>query len=154
MIREQIAEAVKAADQEVDRRRACMSRLIGAALKDRDASAREAGRDRLSDAEIAELLTKMIEQRVECAESYELDGRLDLAEAEREEIEIISTFLPQKLDSDAVRNACAVVVQDVEGRGLRDMGRCMSELKVRYPGQIDSSEASKQIKEILTSGRI
>ena len=72
-----------------------------------------------------------------------------MAEQEREEIEIIRSFLPAQMDADAVRSACEQVVREVKGESLRDMGKCMNALKARYPGQMDVGQASRVVKEML-----
>lgn len=149
-MREQISEALKQATLAQEKRRISTLRLIMAAIKDRDIAARGSGQDGVSDEEILQILAKMIKQRVESAETYEQAGRLELAEQEREEIEIISSFLPRQLDEKEMTDACRQVVQEVGAAGLKDMGKCMGALKERYPGQMDFGKASKLVKDILS----
>jgi hypothetical protein len=148
-MREQISEALKQAMLAQEKRRISTLRLIMAAIKDRDIAARGSGQDGVSDEEILQILAKMIKQRVESAQTYEQAGRLDLSEQEREEIEIISSFLPRQLDEREMTDACRKVVQEVGAAGLKDMGKCMGALKERYPGQMDFGKASKMVKDIL-----
>jgi hypothetical protein len=148
-MREQISEALKQAMLAQEKRRISTLRLIMAAIKDRDIAARGSGQDGVSDEEILQILAKMIKQRVESAQTYEQAGRLDLSEQEREEIEIISSFLPRQLDEKEMTDACRKVVQEVGAAGLKDMGKCMGALKERYPGQMDFGKASKMVKDIL-----
>ena len=126
-------------------------RLITAAVKDRDIAARGTGRDGVSDEEILEILAKMVKQRVESAETYEQAGRLDLAQQEREEIDIITSFLPRQLDESEMTEACREAVEEVGAASLKDMGKCMGALKQHYPGQMDFGKASKLVKKILAS---
>lgn len=148
-MREQITEALKQATLAQEKRRISTLRLIMAAIKDRDIAARGSGQDGVSDEEILQILAKMIKQRVESAQTYEQAGRLDLSEQEREEIVIISSFLPRQLDEKEMTDACRQVVQEVGAAGLKDMGKCMGALKERYPGQMDFGKASKMVKDIL-----
>jgi len=76
-------------------------------------------------------------------------GRLDLAEQERQEIDVIREFLPRQLDIDEIRHACNQVVTEMGASGLKDMGKCMGELKQRYAGQMDFGKASGIVKELL-----
>ena len=149
-MRDVIAAALKDAMLKQDRRRTSTLRLISAAIKDRDIAARSSGRDRVGDEEILEILTRMIRQRQESAKAYEEGNRLDLAEAEREEIAIIRTFLPQQLNDAELKSACAETVKQTGAAGLRDIGRCMQVLKARYPGQMDFGKASTVVKGLLT----
>ena len=152
MIRERLAEALNMVAEDENPVRKSTLRLICTALKDRDTAARTGGGECLNSAEIVDLLSKMVVQRQASAKSYEQDGRLELAQQERDEIAIISEFLPGKLDDATMIEACKKVVDDVDANGLRDVGRCMSALKSQYGGQIDTIEASRVVKSLLTGG--
>lgn len=149
MLRDQINDALKQAMKSQEKRRMATLRLINAAVKDRDIAARTGGKDSLGDDEIRELLQKMVRQREESAVVYAEAGRTELAEQEREEIEIIRDFLPRQLSEDEVRCACEDVVKEIGANGLRDMGKCMATLKERFPGQIDFGRASTVVKGML-----
>jgi len=149
MMRERFDAALKDATLKQDKRRMATLRLINAAVKDRDIAARTAGRDPVSNDEILEILSKMIKQRLESTRLYEEASRLDLAEQEREEIEIIKEFLPQQLNEDEMRTVCEEAIKATGSQGLRDMGKCMAALKARYAGRMDFGKASRMVKEQL-----
>ena len=69
-------EAMKARDSE----RLSTLRLIGAAIKDREIAARTGAGDEavLSDADLIEILSKMVKQRQESARAYEEGCRMEL----------------------------------------------------------------------------
>lgn len=149
-MRDQINTSLKEAVKAQDKRRISTLRLIKAAIKDRDIAARGNGNDEgVSDDEILEILAKMIKQRRESVQTYEEAGRLELAEQESEEIDIIASYLPKQLDDDEIRDGCAQIVEELGAEGLKDMGRTMSALKERYAGQMDFSKASAIVKELL-----
>lgn len=143
-------DAMKTAMKSGDKRRLATLRLVNAAIKDRDIAVRSAGEERVSEAEILAILTKMIKQREESAKIYEDQARLELAQQERDEIAVIRDYMPQQMDESEVREACEGVVAEVNGEGLRDMGKCMNALKERYPGKLDVGQASRIVKELLT----
>lgn len=149
MLRDKIANALKAAQDNNDKKRAATLRLISAAIMDRDMASREQGRDGLSDDELTELLQTMVAQREQECMHCEAAGKLELAAQEREEAEMIREFLPPQLSEYEMKLVCQTVVECVEARGLRDMGRCMAELKERYPGQMDFAKASCMVKQML-----
>jgi uncharacterized protein YqeY len=149
MMRERFTAALKEAMLKQDKRRTGTLRLVTAAIKDRDIAQRTAGKDPVTDDEILEILGKMIKQRVESTRLYEEGNRLDLADQEREEIAIIKEFLPQQLGEEELRAACAEAVKATGAQGLRDMGKCMAELKARYAGRLDFGKASQVVKEHL-----
>jgi uncharacterized protein YqeY len=148
-MRERIAEALRQATQHHDQRRMNTLRLICVALKDRDAVAQAAGKERLSEAEVLELLVKLVKQRKESARTYEEDGRAELAREERDEIAIIKSLLPAELTDADLARVCARAIADTDAQGLRDIGKAMAELKARYPGQMDFAKAIQIVKERL-----
>ncbi|MTH99578.1 GatB/YqeY domain-containing protein [Roseibium sp. RKSG952] len=150
-MREQIQSALKAAKADGDKRRTATLRLIQTAIKDRDASAREQGRDGVSEAEVLDILQKMVRQRDVSGDEFEQSGQLDLAEQERAERDIIEEFLPERLDDAEMRKLCEATLKDIDAHGLRDIGRCMSELKARYPDKMDFVQASCLVKDLLRS---
>ena len=90
MLREEINNALKDAMKASDKRRVSTLRLINAEILRRETSAAE--RLTLTDAEIRDVMGKMIKQRQESLDIYEKAGRAELAAQEREEIEIISAY--------------------------------------------------------------
>jgi uncharacterized protein YqeY len=150
-LRERINVALKSAQEEGDKRRCATLRLIQTAVKDRETSARENGKDGVGDNDVIEILQKMIRQRETSAEEFETGGQLDLVEQERVEQQIIREFLPVQLTEDEMRELCEATVKDIDAHGLRDIGRCMSELKTRYPGKMDFVQASCLVKDLLRS---
>ena len=149
-MRDELATALKSAIKAKDQIRISTLRLILAAVKDRDIAARSGDRQGVSDDEILQILAKMIKQREEATTTYEEAGRLDLAERERQEIEIIREFLPQQLRPEEMERACDEVVDEFGASGLKDMGKCMGVLKERYPGKMDFGKASGYVKKRLT----
>lgn len=149
MIRQTLSEALKVALKAQEKRRTSTLRLINAAIQDRDIAARGSGKDPVSDEEILQILAKMVRQREESAKAFEEGNRLELAEQERQEIEIVREFLPRQMGEADVHDACRQVIADVGADGLRDMGRCMSALKEKFPGKMDFGKASGIVKSML-----
>ena len=148
-MRDAIQAALKEAQKSQDKCRVSTLRLVCAAVKDRDIANRTAGKDPVSDQDILEILTKMVRQREDSAATYEEAGRLELAEQERKEMQVISEFLPAQLGEDEVKQACAEVVKRTGAEGLRDMGKCMAKLKEQFPGQMDFTKASGIVRGML-----
>lgn len=148
-MRDTIAQALRDAQKSQDRIRVATLRLITAAIQDRDIANRGVGKERVSDDEILQILTKMVKQREESAKAFADGGRPELAAAERAEIEIVKEFLPRQIGEDELRRICTDVIAETGAASLRDMGAVMAVLKERYPGRIDFSRASAIVKELL-----
>jgi uncharacterized protein YqeY len=150
MLRSRLNDALKQALRNRDRRTAATLRLVLAALKDRDIAARGSGKSEgVDDKQIYEMLQKMARQNRESAEAYAKAGREDLAEKERQEIEIIESFLPKQFDDQETRQAVDGVIDELEADSIKDMGRVMGALKERYAGQMDFARASSIAKQRL-----
>ncbi|MEN0088039.1 MAG: GatB/YqeY domain-containing protein [Pseudomonadota bacterium] len=150
-MRDAITQALKDAMKGQDKLRLGTLRLVNAAIKDRDIAGRAKGKDEVCDAEILEILAKMIKQRADSIEQYTAAGRMELADQEKRESEIIAEFLPAQMDEDSMKSACRQAVDETGAESLRDMGKCMSALKAQYPGQMDFGKASGMVKGILGS---
>ena len=149
-LRDRIKQGLNEATKSQDKVRTGTLRLIVAAIRDRDIAGRTDGRDAgVADGEVMEVLSKMIKQRRESAETYEAAGRMELAQQERAEIEVIEEYLPRQMDETEIQSAVDSVVAEIDASGLKDMGRVMGELKKRYAGQMDFSKAGPMVKARL-----
>src|ERR1700734_3065817 len=150
VLRDDINSALKEAMKSGQARRVSTLRLINAAILQRETSGAE--RTTLSDAEILDVMGKMIKQRQESLEIYEKAGRAELAQQEREEIGIISAYLPQQLSDMEAGEAISSLIKELEAATLKDMGRTMTALKERFAGRMDFGKASGMVKKLLGGG--
>ena len=146
-LRDSISDSIKEAMKAKDALRLSTLRLVSAAIKDRDIAARSEDRcDGIADDEILSLLAKMVKQREESAKTYEDNGRPELAERERAEIEIVRDFMPKPLSDAEVDTVIADIMSETEASGLKDMGKIMGRLKTDYAGRIDMGKAGKIVR--------
>ena len=150
MLRDDINNALKLAMKAGQARRVSTLRLVNAAILQRETSGAE--RTTLGDAEILDVMAKMIKQRQESLDIYEKAGRADLAAQERDEIEIISAYLPKQMSDLEAASAISALIKELEAATLKDMGRTMTALKERFSGRMDFSKASAVVKKLLAGG--
>ncbi|ASP22590.1 Yqey-like protein [Antarctobacter heliothermus] len=151
-LREKVNAAVKQAMRDKARDRLSTLRLINAAIKDRDIAVRAEGNEQgVDDSAVLAILGKMVKQRRESAKSYEEAGRLDLAEREMAEIEVIEEFLPRALTDKEVTAAIDAAMSEVGAESIRDMGRVMGVLKSKYTGQMDFGTVGPKVKDRLSA---
>ena len=151
-MRERFTTELKEAMKAGDKRRLGTIRLIQAALKDKDIEARGAGKGQATDEEILALLQKMIKQRQESIAIYDQNGRPELAQAEREEAEVIASYLPQQMDEAETRAAIEAAIRDTGAASMKDMGKVVGALRGQYAGRMDFGKASALVKEMLPKG--
>jgi len=147
VLRDDINNALKAAMKAGEARRVSTLRLVNAAILQRETGGAE--RVTLSDAEILDVMAKMIKQRQESLEIYEKAGRADLAAQEREEIEIIAAYLPKRMSDLDAAEAISALIKEIEAETLKDMGRTMAALKQRFSGRMDFAKAGALVKKLL-----
>lgn len=149
-MRARINDATKTAMKNKDTLRVSTLRLVTAAVKDRDIAARAEDRcEGIDPSEILSLLSKMVKQRQESAKTYEDNGRPELAEREREEIEIIQEFMPKPLTDEEMQAVIQEYVEESGATCLKNMGQIMGRLKQDYAGRIDMGKAGALVKKHL-----
>lgn len=150
MLRDDINSALKVAMKSGQARRVSTLRLINAAILARETSGAE--RLSLSDAEIVDVMQKMVKQRQESRDIYQKAGRNELADQERDEIAIISAYLPEQMSDLEAASAISGLIKEIEAETLKDMGRTMAALKQRFAGRMDFGKAGAQVKKLLGGG--
>ena len=149
-MREKLKEDLKVAMKAGERQKVDALRLIGAALKDKDIEARVSG-GTVSDADVLAVLQKMIKSRQESLDIYEKNNRPDLAEKERSEIAVISSYLPEQLSEAEAGEAIKAAIAEVGASSIKDMGKVVAALKDKYAGRMDFSKASALVKAALSA---
>ena len=152
MIRDDIKTALVTAMKGGDKAATGTIRLIQSALKNRDIELRTSDKAPDDDQLVTEVLQKMIKQRQESVELYEKGGRPELAKQEKDEIDIISAYLPKQMSDIEAGNAIAQLVHEINAQTVKDMGRVMAALKERYAGKLDVGKASAAVKKLLSGG--
>ena len=148
-MREKLKEDVKVAMKAGERQKVDALRLINAALKDKDIEARVSG-GTVSDTDVLAVLQKMIKSRQESLEIYEKNNRPDLAEKEKSEIAVISSYLPAQLGETEAAEAIKAAIAEVGASSIKDMGKVVAALKAKYAGQMDFAKASALVKAALS----
>lgn len=144
-LKQQITEAMKDAMRARDKVRLGTVRLILAELKRVEVDERTD----VDDARVLAILDKMNKQRRDSIAQYETAGRDDLAAIEREEMEVIATFLPAALSEDEINALIDTAIADTGAAGMQDMGKVMGVLKPQLQGRADMAAVSKLIKARL-----
>ena len=127
------------------------TRLILAALKDRDIESRTKNKTGLiDDSEIFNMFQSMIKQRQESVKIYSDAGRDELKNREESEIKIIESFLPTQITGDDLNAIIDGICNEIQAKDIKDLGRLMSILKEKYPGQLDLKKAVEYGKSILS----
>ena len=120
-----IQEEVKTALKSGEKFKASTLRLIVSALKLEEKNKAKA----LTDNEALEILTKMIKQRKDSISQFETANRMELAQKEKDEIEIIQNYLPEQLSEEELSVLINEVIKEINAESIKDMDKVMGILK-------------------------
>ena len=103
----------------------------------------------ISDQEAIKLLQRLVKQRKDSAVIFKEQNRLDLAEPEEAQAEVIASFLPIQLTDQEVESAIATIIELSGAEGMKDMGKVMGMASKQLAGKADGKRISNIVKEKL-----
>ena len=106
-------------------------------------------RDELTEEEIIKIIQTLVKQRKESIDLFIKGGRDELAELEKNEMNLLTNYLPQMISKEDIKNIVENVINEVSATSLSDMGKIMPEVMKRGGGLIDGKTAQKLVQELL-----
>jgi uncharacterized protein YqeY len=104
----------------------------------------------LTEEKAIQVLQKLAKQRKDSLDIYTQNGREDLAKMEKEELEVISRYLPAQLSEDEVRNILKSIIAETGASSLADTGKVMPLAMKQTAGKADGKMISALLKELLS----
>ena len=147
-LKAQITEDMKAAMRAKESARLATIRLILAEIKRKEVDEQI----ELDDAQTLAIVEKMIKQRKDSITQFEAGGRADLAEIEKSELAILSTYMPAGLSDEEIAAEVTAAVASTGAAGPQDMGKVMGVLKPKLAGRADMTVVSGLVKKALSGG--
>jgi len=95
------------------------------------------------------MLQKLAKQRKESIEIYEQQGRDDLANTEKEELEVIQSYLPEQMSEEQLKQELRAMINELGINGKAEMGKLMGTAMKRLAGKADGKAISAAAKELL-----
>lgn len=120
-------------------------RLLKSAIK----NAAISKNDVLTEQETVSVLEKQAKQRRDSIDQYVKGGRPELADKERFELELIETYLPQKMDEESLAKLVESSISELGATSMVDMGRVIKDVMTKAAGSADGGTVSKIVKEKL-----
>jgi len=106
---------------------------------------------KLDDSEVIATVKKQIKQRQDSIEQFTKGGRLELADKEAKELEVLKGYLPPELPEEAIKKIIDEAVASTGAQGMKDMGRLMKEVNEKVAGQADGKLVSELVRARLSS---
>lgn len=98
-----------------------------------------------------QVLTKLAKQRKESIEIFEKENRVDLATKEKEELEVIESYLPKQMTADEVIDFLKPIIEQVGAKSPADMGKVMGVASKQLAGKADGKMISELVKQLLAN---
>jgi len=105
---------------------------------------------KLDDSEVIAVIKKQIKQHQDSVDQFTKGNRLDMAEKEAKELEILKTYLPPELSPDEIKKIIEEIVSALGAQDMKDMGRVMKEVTLKIAGQADGKLVSDLVKDRLS----
>ena len=145
MLKEKLMEDLKEAMKEKQTLRKNVVQMIRAAIlqveKDKQIE--------LEDNQILEIIAKEAKKRKDSLADYEKSGREDLINQVKEEIEIISEYLPRQLTKEEITEIVKKVIEETGATSIKDMGKVMKSAKEKMGATADGKTINEVVRELL-----
>jgi uncharacterized protein YqeY len=146
---ETITERIAAAMKQKDAASLAPLRMLKAALMNREV---EKGRP-LDEAESLQVVASLVKQRRDAVEQFTSGGRMDLADREQSEIELLERYMPPAADDARIETAIDAAIAETGASTVKDMGKVMKATLVGLAGlTVDGRKVSEFVKRRLSSG--
>ena len=147
-LKQTIADATKVAMKQRNKPRVGALRLVNAEIQRLEVDRREGD---LDDDGVLDVLNRMLKQRKDSLQQFTDANRMDLADQEQFEIDVIMTFMPEPMSAADLQAVIEQAVADTAAQSLQDMGKVMGALRDPLKGRADMAVVSAQVKALLAS---
>jgi len=144
-IQDRLSEDLKTAMKAKEKVKVETIRMVRAQLQDFQI----AKRDELTEEDEISVLINAAKKRKEALELYEKSDRQDLIERERQELEIISTYLPAQLSKEEVEKIVLKVMEKTGANSVQDFGKVMGAAMKELKGKADGKKVQEIVREKL-----
>ncbi|MGA9174916.1 MAG: GatB/YqeY domain-containing protein [Thermoactinomyces sp.] len=143
---EQLNEDMKLALKNKEKTKLSTIRMLKSSIKKVEIDKRRP----LTDEEVLEVVLREVKQRQDSLAEYEKAGRDDLVKKEKEEMEILRSYLPEQMTEDEVKALVKQVIQEVGASTKADMGKVMGALMPKVKGRADGRLVNRLVSEALS----
>ena len=103
----------------------------------------------LDEADAIAIVRKEVKKRQDSIEAFEKGGRAEMADAEKAEVEILQSYLPQALSAEEVAAMVQAAIADSGATNRKQMGAVMKILSEKAAGRVDGRTLSAEVQRCL-----
>lgn len=145
MLKEKLLEDMKISMREKNNLRKNVIQMVRAAILQIE---KDKGIE-VEDNKILEIIAKEVKTRNDSIADFEKGGREDLVNQAKQEIEVLSEYLPRKLTKEELKEKLTEIISDLGATSIKDMGIVMKEAKLRIGTAADGRTINESVKELL-----
>lgn len=145
-MQEQLKESMKARDE----LKTSVLRLLLSAINYYEIQKGGAGYKATND-DILSVIQTQVKQRKDSIEQFESAGRQELADKEKNELDILRTYLPEQMEENEVKRIVEETIKETGASAIQDMGKVMGALNAKLKGKADMGMISQLVKSSLAS---
>lgn len=147
MLEKRIEDDLKEALKRKEMVKVSALRMLKAAIKN---EAIEKRKTSLDDSDIIGILKKQIKQHRESIDAFLKGNREDLAEKEKEELNVLTFYMPPELSQEEIVKVVLRVIEETGAKDKRDIGRVMKSVMSELQGRADGRLVNRIVMEKLT----
>ena len=103
----------------------------------------------LTEEQVIEIIAKESKKRKDAQTEFEKSGREDLINQNKEEIAILSEYLPKQLSEEEIESIVKKVIEETGATTMKDMGIVMKKSKEQIGASADGRTVSEIVKKLL-----
>ncbi|MDP3792838.1 MAG: GatB/YqeY domain-containing protein [bacterium] len=145
MLKEKLQQDLKESLKSGDSRKRMVLGMVMAAVKNKEIEKRS----ELDDEEIVAVIASEIKKRRDAVVQYEKGGRPELAEQEKQEMDILMGYMPEQMPEDEIRTEVQKAIRETGAKDVKEMGKVLGALMPKIKGKADGQTVSKLVKEEL-----
>lgn len=145
MLAEQVQKDLREAIKSRDKNRISALRMLTAELRNKEIARKES----LTEDVVLQVIQQQVDKHQDSINQFSRAGRTDLAEKEREQMNVLQEYLPEPLSKEEVEDMVSESIEDLDATGLKDLGRVMGSVMPKVRGRFDGSEVNKIARELL-----
>jgi len=144
-LKERLMEDMKDSMKKGEQVRLSAIRMVRAGIKNKEI---ELGRE-LKDEDVVGVITSAIKQRKDSYTQFLNGNRMDLAEKEKKEIEVLSMYLPEQMGEDEIKKRLREIISETGAATSKDIGKVMKILMPELKGKADGNLVNRIAREML-----
>src|SRR3989344_1786782 len=151
MLKQKLTEDFTESLKSGDAKRRLVIGMVLSSVKNRELQkrAKSGNIEELNDDEVLEVIASEVKKRKESIESFKAGGREEMAQSEKEELNILMVYMPEQMSEEQIREEARKAIAETGAKDIKEMGKVLGVLMPKVKGKADGTLVSRIVKEEL-----